>query len=64
MFYFLRQAKQLSLAQEDGNNRAVNSGTPYETEDEVSWDMRTLPEVLAWSCFHDYLLSPAVPVTG
>ncbi|KAK7816968.1 hypothetical protein U0070_014311 [Myodes glareolus] len=29
-----RQAKQLSLAQEDGNNRAVSSGTPYETEDE------------------------------
>ncbi|KAH0520740.1 Condensin-2 complex subunit H2 [Microtus ochrogaster] len=28
------QAKQLSLAQEDGSNRAVNSGTPYETEDE------------------------------
>ncbi|XP_075816449.1 condensin-2 complex subunit H2 isoform X1 [Microtus pennsylvanicus] len=29
-----RQAKQLSVAQEDGSNRAVNSGTPYETEDE------------------------------
>lgn len=63
MFYFLRQAKQLSLAQEDGSNRAVKSGTPYETEDEVSWGLRTLPKVLAWPCFCDYLLSPAVPVT-
>ncbi|XP_036063674.1 condensin-2 complex subunit H2 isoform X2 [Onychomys torridus] len=30
-----RRAKQLSLEQEDGNNRAVNSGAPYETEDEL-----------------------------
>ncbi|XP_028609495.1 condensin-2 complex subunit H2 isoform X1 [Grammomys surdaster] len=29
-----RRAKQLSLVQEDGSNRAVNSGTPGETEDE------------------------------
>lgn len=29
-----RRAKQLSLVQEDGSNRAVNSGTPCETEDE------------------------------
>ncbi|XP_051045600.1 condensin-2 complex subunit H2 isoform X3 [Phodopus roborovskii] len=30
-----RRAKQLSLVQEDGSNRAVNSGTAYETEDEL-----------------------------
>ncbi|OBS73055.1 hypothetical protein A6R68_12348 [Neotoma lepida] len=30
-----RRAKQLSLVQENGSNRAVNSGTPYETEDEL-----------------------------
>lgn len=29
-----RRAKQLSLVQEDGSNRAVNSGTSCETEDE------------------------------
>lgn len=36
MFSSFRRAKQLSLVQEDGSNRAVNSGTPCETEDEVS----------------------------
>ncbi|XP_028725024.1 condensin-2 complex subunit H2 isoform X2 [Peromyscus leucopus] len=30
-----RRAKQLSLVQEDGSNRAVNSGATYETEDEL-----------------------------
>ncbi|KAL6037388.1 hypothetical protein STEG23_003576 [Scotinomys teguina] len=30
-----RRAKQLSLVQEDRSNRAVNSGTPYEAEDEL-----------------------------
>lgn len=30
-----RQAKQLSLVQEDGRNRALNSGAAYETEDEL-----------------------------
>lgn len=39
MFSSLRRAKQLSLVQEDGSNRAVNSGTPCETEDEVSLGM-------------------------
>jgi condensin-2 complex subunit H2 len=36
MFFSLRRAKQLSLVQEDGTNRAVNSETPQEAEDEMS----------------------------
>lgn len=36
MFFSLRRAKQLSSVQEDGSNKAVNSGTPCEKENKVS----------------------------
>jgi hypothetical protein len=64
MFFSLRRAKQLSLVQEDGTNRAVNSETPQEAEDEVSWYTWPCSGGLPGLCYHELLLSPAVPVTG
>lgn len=62
-----RRAKQLSLVQEDGSNKAVNSGTPCETEDEFLSldnfpDSRTNVDLKNDQASSELLIIPLLPM--